>query len=97
MKGDSESHESTRQRAESCQSKIHEEHIARKGFTSMTHYNMVHKFIPMPQAMKNPDAKAAVDEEWKKLETYGIWKKSRAKRRLFWKHKETKRKSTLEH
>ena len=37
-----ESHESTRQRAESSQSKKHEDHIAGKGFTSMTHCNMVH-------------------------------------------------------
>ena len=28
---------------------------------------MVHKFIPMPQAMKIPAAKAAVDKEWEKL------------------------------
>ena len=34
-----------------------------------THYNSVHKFIPMPQAMRILDAKAAVDEEWTKLET----------------------------
>ena len=33
----------------------------------MTHYNLVHKFIPMPQAMKIPDEKAAVDREWEKL------------------------------
>ena len=59
-----ESHESTRQRAESLKSKIHEDRIAGKGFTSMTHYNLVHKFIPMPQAMKILDAKAAVDKEW---------------------------------
>ena len=39
----------------------------------MTHYNLVHKFIPMPQAMKIPDAKAAVDKEWKKLETIPAW------------------------
>ena len=64
-----ESQESTRQQAESSQSKSHEDHIACKGFTSMTHYNLVHKFIPMPQAMKNPDAKAALDKEWKKFET----------------------------
>ena len=32
----------------------------------MSHYNLVHKFIPMPQAMKIPDAQAAVDKEWKK-------------------------------
>ena len=27
----------------------------------------------MPQAMKIPDAKAAVDKEWKKLETIPAW------------------------
>ena len=41
-------------------------HNAGKGFTSMTYSNLVHKFIPMLQAMKIPDAKAAVDKEWKK-------------------------------
>ena len=64
-----ESHESTRQREESLLSKTHEDRIAGKGFTSMTHYHLVHKFIPMPQAMKIPHAKAAVDKGWKKLET----------------------------
>ena len=39
-----ESHESTRQRVEP-----HEDHIAGKGFTSMTHYNLVHKFTPVPK------------------------------------------------
>ena len=71
--------------------KVHEDRIAGKGFTSMLHYNLVHKLIPMPQAMKIPDARAAVDKEWKKLETIpsmAIWEKSRAKKKLFWKHKE---------
>ena len=45
-----ESLESTRQRAESSQSKIHEDRIAGKGFTSMTHHNLVHKFILVSQA-----------------------------------------------
>ena len=45
------------------QSKIHEDHIEGKSYTSMTHSTMVHKFIPMPQGMKIPDAKAAVDKE----------------------------------
>ena len=74
------SHESTRQRADSLQSKTHEDRIAGEGFTSMTHYNLAHKFIPMPQAMTIPDAKAAVDKEWKKLETIPAWDlgKSRA-------------------
>ena len=30
----------------------HEDHIAGKGDNSLQHYNLVHKFIPMPQAMK---------------------------------------------
>ena len=37
------------------------------------HFNFVHKFIPMPQAMKIPDAMAAVGKEWKKLETIPAW------------------------
>ena len=40
----------------------------------MTHYSLVHKFIPVPQAMKIPNAKAAVDKEGKKLETLPAWK-----------------------
>ena len=63
-----EPHESTRQRLESPLPKDHEDCIAGKGYNSMTHYNVVHKFIPMPKAMQIPDAKAAVDKEWKKLE-----------------------------
>ena len=47
--------------------------------TSMTHYNLVHKFIPMPQAMNIPDAKAAVDKEWKTLETIPAWKLEKVK------------------
>ena len=40
---------------------------------------MVHKFIPMPQGMKIPDAKAAVDKEWKKLETIPAWNLEKVK------------------
>ena len=68
-----ESHASTRPRAELSQPKNHKDHFAGNGYTSMTHLNLVCKFIPMPQAMKNPDAKAAVDKEWKKLETIPVW------------------------
>ena len=68
-----ESQESTRQRVESSEPTKHEEHIAGKRFTSMTHYNLACMFIPMQQAMKIPDAKTAVDKEWKKLETIPAW------------------------
>ena len=37
----------------------HEDHIARNGGNSLQQYNLVLKFIPMPQAMKFPAAKAA--------------------------------------
>ena len=45
----------------------------------MTHYNLVHKFIPMPQAMKIPNATAAVDKEWKKLDTIPAWQLDKVK------------------
>ena len=51
----------------------HEDHIAGKGDNSLQHYNLVHKFIPMHQAMKIPAAKAAVDKEWEKLEKISAW------------------------
>ena len=47
-----------------------EDHIAGKGDNSLQHYNLVHKFIPTPQAMKIPAVKAAVDKEWDKLEKF---------------------------
>ena len=42
----------------------HQDHIAGEGENSLQHYNLVHKFTPMPQAMKIPAAKAAADKEW---------------------------------
>ena len=57
-----EADESTRKRLEGAQPKDHEDHFARKGYNSLSHRNLVHKFIPMPQAMKIPEARAAVDK-----------------------------------
>ena len=51
--------ESTRQRLELPLPKDHEDHIAGKGYNSMTHYNLAHKFIPMLQAMEILDAESA--------------------------------------
>ena len=48
--------------------KDHEDHIAGEGFNSLSHYNLVHKFILLLQAMKNTDANAAVDKEKEKPE-----------------------------
>ena len=68
-----EATEYTRPRMENSIPHHHEDHIAGKGEKSLQHYNLVHKFIPMPQAMKIPAAKAAVDKEWEKLEKISAW------------------------
>ena len=67
-----EANESTRLRMGNSVRNHHEDHIAGKN-NSLQHYNLVHKFIPMPQAMKFPAAKAPVDKEWEKIgENFGV-------------------------
>ena len=68
-----EASESTRMRVEESLPKYHEDQIAGKGDNSLQHYSQVHKFIPMPQAMKIPAAKGAVDKEWGILEKISAW------------------------
>ena len=51
----------------------------KKRFNSIRHYNLVHKFVAMPQAMKVPDAKVAVEEEWEKLEKLPAWQLNKVK------------------
>ena len=68
-----EADESTRLRMGNSIPHHHEDHIAGKGDNSLQHYNLDHKFIPMPQAMKIPAAKAAVDKEWEILEKCSAW------------------------
>ena len=57
-----EADESTRLRMGNSVPNYHQDHIAGKGENSLKLYNLVHKFIPVPQAMKIPAAKAAVDK-----------------------------------
>ena len=59
----------------------HEDHIAGKGENSLQHCNLVHKFIPMPQAMKIPATKAAVDKECEKLEKISAWNLTKVRRK----------------
>ena len=68
-----EADESTRLRMGNLIPHHHEDHIAGKGENSLQHYNLVHKFIPMLQALKIPATKAAVDKEWEKLEKISAW------------------------
>ena len=65
-----EASESTRLRMGESLPTHHEDHIAGKGDNSLQHYKLVHKFMPMPQAMKIPAAKAAVDKEWEHLKRF---------------------------
>ena len=74
-----EANEFTRMRMGNSIPSNHEDHIAGKGENSLQHYNLVHKFIPMPQAMKIPAAKAAVDKEWEKLEKISAWNLTKVK------------------
>ena len=74
-----ETDESTRMRMGNSIPHYHQDHIAGKGDNSLQHYNLVHKFIPMPQAMKIPTAKAAVDKEWEKLEKISAWNLTKVK------------------
>ena len=68
-----EAGESTRLRMGESLPNHHEDHIAGKGNNSLQHYNLVHKFIPMPQALKIQAAKATVDKEWENLEKISAW------------------------
>ena len=45
-----EADEFMRIRMEGAPHRYHEGNIAEKGMNSLTHYNLVHKFVPMPQA-----------------------------------------------
>ena len=74
-----EADESTRLRMGESLPNYHEDHIAGKGDNSPHHYNLFHKPILMPQAMKIPAAKAAVDKEWEKLEKIPAWDLTKAR------------------
>ena len=74
-----EANESTRMRMGNSEPSNHEDHIAGKGENSLQHYNLVHKFILMPQAMKIPAAKAAVDRECENLEKISVWNLTKVK------------------
>ena len=60
---------------------VDEDHIMEKGYNSISHYNLVHKFVLRSQTMKILDATAEVDKEWKKLETIPAWQLDNVKRK----------------
>ena len=68
-----EADESMRKRMEVSPHKNHEDHIAGKGMTSLSHHNLVPTLIPMLQATKIPDAKGSSGERMGKLEKIPAW------------------------
>ena len=68
--------ESTRPRPEGAGHKPHQDHITAKGTNSVAHYSLVHKFIPMPQATKIPDAKGSGGKRMRKLEKIPAWQQT---------------------
>ena len=68
-----EASESTRLRMGESLPTHHEDHIAGKGDNSLQHYNLVHKFISIPQAMKNSSSKGSSGQGMGKIgENFGV-------------------------
>ena len=68
-----EADESTRMRVGNSVPNYHEDHIAGKGANSLQHYNLVRKFIPMPQAMKNSGSESSGGQGMGKVgENFGV-------------------------
>ena len=76
-----EADESKRPRMGESLPNQHEDHIAGKGNNSLQHDNLVHKFIPMPQAIKIQAAEVAVDKEWEELEKISAWNLTKVRRK----------------
>ena len=74
-----EAHEWTKTRIETTQRRDHDDLSAAKEVNSLSHSNIVHKPIPILQAMKIPDVKAQVDREWEKLEKLPAWQVTKVK------------------
>ena len=51
-------------RGEKKQRRKHQDHTAPKGYASVDLFALVHTPIPIGKAMRIPEAKKAVDDEW---------------------------------
>ena len=87
-----EASESTRIRMEESLPNYHEDHIAGKGDNSLKHCNLVHKFIPMHQPLKNSSSKKQQwtknGKNWRNFRR-GTWRKSEVRKR--WSMKQGRR------
>ena len=68
-----EAFESTRMRMGNSIPHHHQDHIAGKGDNSLQHYNLVHKFIPMPSSHENSCSKGSSGQGMGKIgENFGV-------------------------
>ena len=65
--------ESMRIRLEGVPQRYHEDHISAKGINSLSHYNLVHNFVPMLQALKNTGCEGCSGKRMGKLEKIPAW------------------------
>ena len=68
-----EDHEPSTRRIEKAELPVHEDFIAEQGFISLNHRGSALKPTPIPQGMKIPFAKTAVEKKWSKLEKLPAW------------------------
>ena len=66
---------------EGMEPRINQDHIAGKGEKTLHHYNLVHKLIPMPQAMKLPAVKEADYKECGNLEKILAWNLAKVRKK----------------
>ena len=91
--------EFARKRLDSCLPQGHEDHTSRaKDIIRWRTKTWIACLFLMPQAMKVPDTKAAVDKQWKKFETIPAWQSHKeGKKEVILEAQRDKRKSTLPH
>ena len=87
-----QSHECTRQRVESFQSENHEHQIAKKNFDYPLYFGaQVDSDATSDEHSGSKSRSRQVMDKISRPTQHNIWRKSRARRRLSWKHKETKK------
>ena len=65
--------QSTRMRMGNSTPSNHEDHIAGKGENSLQHYNLVHKFIPMPSSHEDSGSESSGGQRMGKIgENFGV-------------------------
>ena len=87
--------ESTRPRLEGAGHKPHQDHITAKGMNSISHYSLVHKVIPMPQALKHSRCKGSSGDRMVKMKKILAADKSQKQKRSDRRSKEHGQKSSF--